>query len=105
MRSTSDSKGSVLEIVSKGSRLTIIAQTDSGANRRLIIEYLRLNASTHPGHTYTPQFLTDLGAAWQNFIGTETTESIDDNWERVTVEDTSTGETKRFGRVKVVSGE
>ena len=37
--------------------------------------------------------------------GTETVESIDSEWERVTVEEDASGNPKRFGRVKVVSGE
>ncbi len=78
-----------------------IRSTGTDASLHLIIEYLRRKASTNPGLTYTPQFLTDLGAAWQDFTGTETVQSIDTVWERVTVEDTATGELKRFGRVKV----
>ncbi len=82
-----------------------IRSTGTGASRRLKIEYLRRKASGNPGLSYNPQFLSDLGTAWQDFTGTETVQSIDSVWERVTVDDTVTGEPKRFGRVKVVSGE
>ena len=34
-----------------------------------------------------------------------TVQSIDTEWERVTVEEDASGREKRFGRVKVVSGE
>ena len=85
------------------SGLPNIRSTGSGASRRLKIEYLRSKASNNSGLSYTPQFLSDLGAAWQDFTGTETVQSIDSEWERVTVEDTLSGQTKRFGRVKVVT--
>ncbi len=81
-----------------------IRSTGTGASRRLIIEYLRRKATNNPGLSYIPQFSPDLGAAWQDFAGTETVQSIDTEWERVTVEDPTTGEPKRFGRVKVVAG-
>ena len=73
------------------------------------IQYLRRKASTNPGLTYTPQFcssLTDSGpAGWTTATGMETVQSIDSEWERVTVEENASGNPKRFGRVKVVSGE
>jgi hypothetical protein len=78
-----------------------IRSTGTDTSHHLIIEYLRRKATTNPGIFYTPQLTSDLSTPWQNFTGTETVESIDTNWERVTVEDTATGESKRFGRVKV----
>ena len=73
------------------------------------IQYLRRKASANSGLTYTPQFcssLTDSGPrGWATATGTETVESIDSEWERVTVEENASGYEKRFGRVKVVSGE
>lgn len=36
------------------------------------IEYPHRKASTNPGLTYTPQFLSALGATWQDFTGSET---------------------------------
>ncbi len=80
-----------------------IRSTGSGASRRLKIEYLRRKSSTNPGLSYTPQFLSELGTASQDFTGPETVQSIDSVWERVTVDDTTTGEPKRFGRVRVVT--
>ena len=84
-------------------RLPKIRSTGRDAGLHLQIEYLRRKASANPGLTYTPQFLSDLGTAWQDFTGTETVQSIDTVWERVTVDDTTTGQTKRFGRVRVVT--
>ncbi|MGL5016642.1 MAG: choice-of-anchor D domain-containing protein, partial [Luteolibacter sp.] len=69
------------------------------------IQYLRLKASTNPGFTYRPQFSTTLqdggAGGWADVTGTETVQSIDANWERVTVEESASGLEKRFGRVKV----
>ena len=69
------------------------------------IQYLRRKASTNSGLTYTPQFSLSLDASgdWSAITGPETVESIDSEWERVTVEENSNGEEKRFGRVKVSS--
>ncbi len=73
------------------------------------IQYLRRKASANSGLIYTPQFcssLTDSGPnGWATATGTETVQSIDSEWERVTVEENASGNEKRFGRVKVVSGE
>lgn len=69
------------------------------------IQYLRRKASTNSGLTYTPQFSSALVGDWSPFSGVETVQSIDSEWERVTVEVNVTGQPKRFGRVKVVSGE
>jgi hypothetical protein len=76
-----------------------------GANPSSLLrmEYIRLKASANSQLNYTPQFSSDLGTTWQDFTGTETVQSIDVNWERVTVEESATGQTKRFGRVKVVA--
>ena len=69
------------------------------------IQYLRRKASANSGLTYTPQFcssLTDSGpAGWATATGTESVQSIDSEWERVTVEEDAGGYEKRFGRVKV----
>lgn len=69
------------------------------------IQYLRLKASANPGLVYAPQFTSALGAAWQNFSGTETVQSINTDWERVTVQEPASNQPARFGRVKVVSAE
>ena len=44
-------------------------------------------------------------AGWATATGTETVQSIDSEWERVTVEENASVNDKRLGRVKVVSGE
>ncbi len=75
-----------------------ISRTPSG---QLQITYLRRKASTYPGITYTPEtgsILSDFAA----LTATETVTSIDTNWERVTITDSSTA-SKRFGRVKVTT--
>ena len=66
------------------------------------IQYLRRKTSTNPGLTYIPQFSSSLDEAWSTFAGTETVQSIDATWERVTAEDAPSTQEKRFGRVKVV---
>lgn len=68
------------------------------------VQYLRRKASSNPGLTYTPQVSSGLGEAWSTATGTETVQSIDSEWERVTVEESASGQEKRFGRV-MVSGQ
>lgn len=68
----------------------------------LNIQYLRLKAAANSGITYTPQFASGLDAAsWAPATGTESVQSIDTNWERVTITDTVTANA-RFARVRVV---
>ncbi|GAA5129017.1 cadherin-like beta sandwich domain-containing protein [Luteolibacter yonseiensis] len=69
----------------------------------LTIEYVRLKASGSSGPTYTPQFCTDLNGPWQNHSGDEIVQSIDADWERVTVRAPATEDTPRFARVRVVA--
>lgn len=71
------------------------------------MQFIRRKASTNPGLIYTPQFSSTLDGpgGWSAALGTETVESIDSEWERVTVEEDASGQPKRFGRVRVVSGE
>jgi hypothetical protein len=83
--------------------------TSTASGPVLTIQYLRLKpgadaAATSPGITYTPQFSSTLADenAWSPATGTETVQSIDATWERVTVTDTiSPVPAARFGRVKV----
>jgi hypothetical protein len=72
-----------------------------GENRRLRVEYLRRKAGSLPGLTSTPQFSTMLDEEWTPAVG-ESVSSIDDLWERVTVDD-APGAVRSFGRVKVTS--
>ena len=71
------------------------------------IQYLRRKVSANSGLTHTPQFcssLTETGpGGWATASGTETVQSIDSEWERVTVEEDASGQQKRFGRVKVTA--
>jgi sugar lactone lactonase YvrE len=87
------------------SGLPLVRATDGPAGRVFSIQYLRRKASANPGLTYTPQFSSSLDGEWSAATGTETVESIDAEWERVTVEEDATGQPVRFGRVRVVSGE
>jgi hypothetical protein len=88
-------------------RLTVGANGTAGlpggamAAGKLRIEFLRRKASTNPGITYTAQFGSDF-VGWTDIpVGTPAGTSIDENWERVVVDDPAGG-TARFGRVKVV---
>jgi ELWxxDGT repeat protein len=75
--------------------------TGLGGVTGLSVQYIRLKASTNPGIIYLPEFSSNLGAFWSAASGLESVESIDSNWERVTIQDNSTGQRARFGRVKV----
>ena len=81
----------------------ISAVGDSG-NPRLRIEYIRHTASSNSGLVYTPESCENPGApdAWTSVTGVETVTPIDSGWERVVVEEeTGSGQTKRFGRLKI----
>jgi hypothetical protein len=73
----------------------------TGADRHLVIEYVRRKAG---GVIYTPQFgNTPAGASRQSATAPPVVTSIDATWERVMVEDTVAvgGTTRRFGSVLV----
>ncbi|WP_338290176.1 Ig-like domain-containing protein [Luteolibacter sp. LG18] len=76
----------------------MIVNPESGG-KRLWLQYLR--RKNVPGLTYEPQFgssLSDFTAAG----GTPTVESLDADWERVSIPDTApAGSASRFGRVKI----
>jgi len=42
--------------------------------------------------TCISQSTSDLTAPWQNFTGNETVQSIDTEWERVTIEEDASGQ-------------
>ena len=73
------------------------------------IQYPRRKASANSGLSYTPQVCSSLmetgPGGWSAATGTETVESIDSEWERVTIEENASGQPKRFGRGRMVSGE
>lgn len=87
------------------SGLPYVSTTGSAGAKKLRLEFVRRKSSTTPGITYAPQFsdtLLDSGTgAWQTAGGTATVTSIDANWERVVIEDTTVGSAKRFGRVLI----
>ena len=85
------------------SGLPSIATTQSPNGPILTIQYVRLKASVNSGLTYTPQFSSALGVSgWSGPTGSETVESINSDWERVTVTDGPPPiSSPRFGRVKV----
>lgn len=73
------------------------------ASGKLSITYIRRKASTTPGITYAVEFSNSLAVhSWAtNPLATESTTSIDTNFERVTVTDNAVHE-ERFARVRVV---
>jgi hypothetical protein len=77
-----------------------ITHSIGGGGNVLTIQYLRRKSATNPDLTYTPQVSTNL-TNWIAPSGIETVQSIDDEWERVTIQDTVSGATKRFARVTV----
>ena len=85
------------------SGLPLIRRTESPP--KLSIQYIRRKVSSAPGLNYIPQFSSNLDGAWEDFTGTETVQSIDAVWQRVTVEKSASSHQKLFGRVKVFYGE
>jgi hypothetical protein len=83
--------------------LPAIRMTTEGG-RKLVVEYVRRKASSSPELQYIPQVSTNLGT-WVNMTATETVVSIDDVWERVTIQEDSAGVPVRFGRVRVNSSD
>ncbi|RYD25933.1 MAG: hypothetical protein EOP86_26665, partial [Verrucomicrobiaceae bacterium] len=72
----------------------------------LVVEYLRLKGWMAAGLEYTAQFSSapEDGAGWMAANGVEKVESINDFWERVTLEDSvSVSPLRRFARVKVTA--
>lgn len=66
------------------------------------IHYLRFKACALSGLVYTPQVSSTLTTGgWRTIIGTETLQSIDDTWERVTLTEIPNNQTRRFARIKV----
>jgi hypothetical protein len=79
------------------------AVAGEGAGRGLVLEYVRRKEALNPGIIYTAQFSPSLDAgSWSDATGTETVQSIDAEWERVTIRDgAGAGQPVRFGRVRV----
>ena len=81
------------------SGLPFVTPLGDGPTKRLRIEYLRRKATSYAGISYEPQLSTALDAGW-TAPTSETVNSINELWERVTVEG-SPGAPQSFGRVKV----
>ena len=74
---------------------------ESGA---LVVQYVRLKASINAGLVYSPEFSSAPDAEWFPYWGTETVESIDESWQRVTVKNTfQPSIERRFARVRVTA--
>ena len=83
--------------------LPVIDLIPSGAELALQIEYIRRKASTNPQISYFSEFSSNLvGGEWE-VQTVETVTSIDADWERVVVTDSTNSsiENQRFGRVRV----
>lgn len=85
--------------------LPLVTTVGTGANQRLRIEFVRRVGPPASGLVYRPQFAdipTESGAeGWQDATGAEQVEPLEGDMERVIIEDTVTGATRRFGRVMV----
>lgn len=88
------------------SGLPLIRVVGTGAGTHLTVEFIRRKAATNSGLTYAPQFGSGLDAAsWQPASGSLSVQSIDTEWERVTINDSLSGQVMRFGRVKVTASQ
>jgi uncharacterized repeat protein (TIGR03803 family) len=88
--------------------LPLVGTTQGPDGPLITIQYLRRKASANSGLTYTPQFSSSLDGSggWSAATGTETVQSIDAEWERVTITDSiSNPPASRFGRVKVMASQ
>jgi hypothetical protein len=70
------------------------------ATPRLVFQFVRRKAATHPGIGYVVQTSQDLSAWSALDLSAATVQSIDATWERVTVTD-PISTAQRFGRVRV----
>jgi hypothetical protein len=76
-------------------RMLIVPGSSTG--QRLVLQYLRRKAVA--GLSYTPQFSSTLGN-FTTAAGAPVVETINTDWERVTIGDTGSG-SPRFGRVRI----
>jgi hypothetical protein len=72
------------------------------ASNGLVVEYLRRTDA--PGTTYAVQFTDSLLSNWVNSSASESISPLNDEWERVMVDDETdmADATNRFGRVIVI---
>jgi hypothetical protein len=96
---------SVMTPVTGLSGLPLIRVEDISGTDYLTMEFVRRTAASGSGLGYFPQFADDA-ENWQ-VTGTETVTTINPRWERVKVVDSqaTTGNEKRFGRLKVTLDE
>jgi alpha-tubulin suppressor-like RCC1 family protein len=88
------------------SGLPRIFNSGTRENPLLSIEFIRLKTMSNSDVIYTPQFSNDLSdsssSGWVDWTGIETVVSIDSEWERVIVNDsTNSSSDTRFGRIRV----
>jgi surface-anchored protein len=71
--------------------------------QRLVIEFVRRRAATHPQVVYHPEFTTTLQPGEWTFAGTVEVDQIDSTWERVRVIDSVASDSwdRRFARLRV----
>ena len=92
-----------LDVVSSSSGLPIPAIVEENNTSVLAIEYMRRKGADEI--TYQPEFGSDLpNSEWSSTTGSETVTNVDADWERVRVEDASSGatNTSRFGRLRLI---
>lgn len=75
--------------------------------RRLCVEFIRRIGHPEPGMSYQAQFSDqpDAAGSWRASTKAESVTPIDDDWERVIIEDDQAGALRRFARVRIISGE
>ena len=87
------------------SGMPVVTTVGTGAQARIRIEYIRLRSGLL---TYIAEASSTLGGgagSWVPLTGTPMVTPIDNQWERVIIEDTAAaGEPKRFGRLRVAVG-
>ena len=83
--------------------LPLINLVPNGTISVLQIEYIRRKASSNPQISYFPEFTSSLTSGEWEVQTAETVTSIDADWERVVVTDSTDSliENQRFGRVRV----
>lgn len=80
---------------------TTIASNDGP---RLQLSFVRRRAASAPGISYVAEFSASLSQEWTSSTNAPLITPIDEQWERVTIEDSSSeGQTRRFGRVRVIA--
>ena len=71
----------------------------------LVMQYVRLKASLNTGLNYAPESASAPQSEWNPFGSSEMVESIDENWQRVTVRQTiNPFDVAKFARVRVTAG-